>query len=86
MISIWFPNIAHGRVHIVSRLFKNSYDPSDISQAMVKAMETEERIPIGVIYKNNRPTYTQSLTQLKENTLVDAKPEVKIEDFVGEFA
>jgi len=38
-----------------------SHDPTDWQMAMDKAMEFGERIPIGVLYKNDRPTFESRL-------------------------
>ena len=46
------------------------YDPADRSNAFQKAMEWGERIPTGVLYKKERPTYESRLSALKEIPLV----------------
>jgi len=69
------------------KLYKlgDNYDPSNQNQALEKAMETEDKIPIGVIYKTERPTYTDSLSQLAEVTLADSDLAIDLEKFVSEF-
>lgn len=61
------------------------YDPSSIENALDKAMETETKIPVGVIYKTERPTYTDSLPQLKEKTLVESNLTVDLDKFASDF-
>lgn len=61
------------------------YDPSSIKNALEKAMETETKIPIGVIYKTSRPAYTDSLSQLSEKTLVEGEFNQNIDKFASEF-
>ena len=47
-----------------------AYRPSDRSAAMEKALEWGERIPIGVIYQQERPTFEDELTVLRKGPLV----------------
>jgi 2-oxoglutarate ferredoxin oxidoreductase subunit beta len=47
-----------------------AYRPSDRSAAMEKALEWGERIPIGVIYQRERPTFEDELTVLRKGPLV----------------
>ncbi|MEW6035579.1 MAG: thiamine pyrophosphate-dependent enzyme [Candidatus Micrarchaeota archaeon] len=51
------------------------HDSSDKPRALDKAMEdfrsNYEKIPVGVFYKESRPTYEDSLPQLKEKALVE---------------
>lgn len=42
-----------------------SYDPTDKLSAMQKAMEFEEKIPIGVLYREERKTFHQKNSVLK---------------------
>jgi len=46
------------------------YAPDDRAAAFQKAIEWGERIPTGVIYRLERPTYDGQLTALKEKPLV----------------
>lgn len=63
----------------------DDYDPSNIRSALDKAMEVDTKIPIGIIYKTIRPTYTDSLAQLSEKTLIASKLSYDIEKFASEF-
>jgi len=47
-----------------------AYRPSDRSAAMEKALEWGERIPIGVIYRQERPTFEDEFTVLRKGPLV----------------
>jgi 2-oxoglutarate ferredoxin oxidoreductase subunit beta len=51
------------------------YDPADRMAAFSKALEWGERIPTGIIYRNNRPVYESQLHALKEMPLVKQKLE-----------
>jgi 2-oxoglutarate ferredoxin oxidoreductase subunit beta len=54
------------------RVYKlgEDYNPTDKAAALVKAQEWGDRIPIGIIYKQERPVYEETLPQLKQMTLV----------------
>jgi 2-oxoglutarate ferredoxin oxidoreductase subunit beta len=46
------------------------YNPGDRAAAFQKALEWGERIPIGVIYRNLRPTFEERLPVIAETPLV----------------
>jgi 2-oxoglutarate/2-oxoacid ferredoxin oxidoreductase subunit beta len=46
------------------------HDPSNRDAAMKLAYESGDRIPIGVIYRNNRPAFDEHFSVLKEGPLV----------------
>jgi len=52
---------------------KDGYDPGDKKAALEKALEWGERIPIGVIYKKESPTYEEQLPALSKGALVTQK-------------
>ncbi len=54
----------------VYKLEETVYRPSDRSAAMEKALEWGERIPIGIIYQHERPTFEDELTVLRKGPLV----------------
>jgi len=54
----------------VYKLEEAAYRPSDRSAAMEKALEWGERIPIGIIYRQERPTFEDELTVLRKGPLV----------------
>lgn len=51
------------------------YDPTDWEAAMKTAMEWGEKIPVGVICRNDRPDYAARLSVLKDGPLVGRKPD-----------
>ena len=65
---------------------ETGYDPTDKIAALDKALEWGGRIPIGVIYKKNLPTYEEQLPALRKGPLVkqQIKPE-QIEGLLDEF-
>jgi 2-oxoglutarate/2-oxoacid ferredoxin oxidoreductase subunit beta len=54
----------------VYKLEDEKHDASDFEGAMKKAMEWGPRIPIGVFYAHERPTYEEGESALKEGPLV----------------
>jgi len=47
------------------------HDPNDREAAMRLALQWGEEIPIGIIYRNQRETYEESLEVLADKTLVE---------------
>ena len=47
------------------------YDPSDRMKAFDRAQEWGERIPIGVFFRETKPTYEDQLPQIKEKPLAE---------------
>jgi len=54
----------------VYKLEEATYRPSDRSAAMEKALEWGERIPIGVVYRQEKPAFEDELPVLKRGPLV----------------
>lgn len=46
-----------------------SYDPSNKEEALKKALLKEEKFPIGVFFKEERPTYEDEVSQIKNQPL-----------------
>lgn len=63
-----------------------SYNPEDRQAAFKKALEWGERIPIGVIYKVNKPIFEDQIPVLKEGPLVKQRFDLtKIESLLAYF-
>lgn len=74
----------------VYRLEETGYKPDNKLAAIEKAFEDVKtdykRIPIGLFYKESRPTYDDELPQLKEKELVDHDiSDVDISKLLAEF-
>jgi 2-oxoglutarate ferredoxin oxidoreductase subunit beta len=54
----------------VYKLATEGHDPADKTAALAKAQEWGARIPIGIIYRQERPVFEARLPQLKEMPLV----------------
>lgn len=46
------------------------YNPEDRAEAFKKALEWGERIPLGILYRNNRPVYEERIPVIKDIPLV----------------
>lgn len=70
------------------RVYKleGDYDPTDKAASIKKAQEWGDRIPIGIIFKQTRPFYEDTLPQLKSGPLVKQPIEPKrIETLLEQF-
>jgi len=70
------------------RVYKveDSYKPADKAAALLKAQEWGDRIPIGIIYRQERPVYEETLPQLKDMPLVKQPIDpLRIEKLMEEF-
>lgn len=62
------------------------YDPLDRISAFARALEWGDRIPTGVLYRNDRPVYEERLPVLRERPLIKKSFDgAKIEKTLGEF-
>lgn len=70
----------------VYKLEEEDYDPTDRQQARARAEEWGERIPVGVIYREERVTFEERQAALKKGPLVkqdieSARAKVLLEEF-----
>ena len=65
---------------------EHDYDPGDRAAAFAKSLEWGDRIPIGLIYRKDRPTYEGQLPALREMPLVKQRIEPQqFNDLLNEF-
>lgn len=69
----------------IYKLTRQNHNPGDIKAALSKSLELADKIPIGLIYQSERLTYTASLPQLEDNTLVDSPLVGDLTDFIFDF-
>lgn len=50
---------------------ETGYNPTDRMNALARAQEWGERIPIGIFFRETKPTYEDQLPQIKEKPLVE---------------
>lgn len=66
------------------KLEETDHDVKDKMQAFAKAFEWEERIPIGLLYREIRPTYEDELPQMTVEPLVSQDvADVEISELMG---
>ncbi len=79
LVDILQPCITFNRVNTLQwykeRVYQlpGDYDPTDRQKAFAKALEWGERIPVGIIYRNPRPTLEGRLPQLGTEGLVRSR-------------
>ncbi len=63
-----------------------NYDPSNKLAAFEKAQEWDEHIPLGIIYRKQRPTYEDSIVALASTPLVKQSIEpARVEKMMADF-
>jgi len=66
--------------------FTQDYDPQDKLGAFKKALEWGDRIPVGIIYRNQRPVFEERIPVIKDTPLVKQAPQLtQIEITLREF-
>ncbi|MBN1368139.1 MAG: 2-oxoacid:ferredoxin oxidoreductase subunit beta [Dehalococcoidales bacterium] len=93
LIDILQPCVSFNHVNTfkwyADRVYKvedSNFNPADKAQAIAKAQEWGDRIPIGVIYKEQRATFEELQPALKQGLLVKQKLEsVDIVPLLREF-
>jgi 2-oxoglutarate ferredoxin oxidoreductase subunit beta len=76
LVDIFQPCVTFNRVNTYEWYGSRCYhigpehNPEDRLQAFSKALELGDRIPIGVIYRNNRPAYEEKIPVISERPLV----------------
>lgn len=64
----------------------SEHNPEDRGAAFMKALEWVERIPTGIIYRNNRPIFEERMPVLKDKSLVKQSHNInKLEQLLKEF-
>jgi 2-oxoglutarate ferredoxin oxidoreductase subunit beta len=69
----------------VYRLEDGSHDAGDFEAAYRKALEWGERIPIGVFFREERPTYLEGFPALRDGPLAGRELKPDISGLVDEF-
>jgi len=73
----------------VYKLETESHNPKDKEAAMKKALEESatdyKRLPIGLFYKEDKPTYEDTLPQIKDKPLVEHELKVDLKEALDEL-
>lgn len=63
-----------------------TYDPTDKAAAMAKASEWGDRIPLGIIYRTERKSFTDKIPFLADKTLIESvTSKDTLLELIGEF-
>lgn len=93
LVDILQPCVSFNKVNTFQwyskRVYKldETYDNTNKLKAIEKAMEWGDKIPLGIIYKENKPTYIDKIDFLREGEpLVDKKTDMEmIKKFMEDF-
>jgi 2-oxoglutarate/2-oxoacid ferredoxin oxidoreductase subunit beta len=94
LVDIFQPCVSFNKVNTYEwynqRMYhiESNHNPDDRIAAFQKALEWGDRIPIGIIYRNNRPTFGERIPLIKDTPLVRQEQTVnmtKMEAALGEF-
>ncbi|MGM0499253.1 MAG: thiamine pyrophosphate-dependent enzyme [Bacillota bacterium] len=83
LIDIFQPCVSFNKINTYQwynkRVYKlEDHDPTDYAAAMKVADEFGDKIPIGIIYREDKPTFRDRIPYLKDKALVDR--DVKVAD------
>jgi 2-oxoglutarate ferredoxin oxidoreductase subunit beta len=80
LIDILQPCVSFNRINTydwykkkVYDLFEENYVPDNFEKAMNLARQWDEKIPIGIIYKEEKPTFTDRIKVLNQGPLISQK-------------
>ncbi|MBI4137480.1 2-oxoacid ferredoxin oxidoreductase [Candidatus Roizmanbacteria bacterium] len=62
-----------------------NYDKTNKVAAMEKSFEIVEKIPLGILYQVEKPTYEESIEQLGNTPLYQHNPQVSLDDLIVEL-
>ena len=66
----------HGFYQENTYYLESEYDPSDKNKALERASEFgDKKIPLGIFYRSERPSYEDQLLQIKEKPLIETPVE-----------
>ena len=76
MIDVFSPCVTYNKINTYdwyrNKVYKveDDYDPTNFEAAIKKSYEYEDRIPTGLIYKANKPTYEEQDSVLSQAALI----------------
>lgn len=84
LIDVLQPCVTFNKVNTFAWYRNRSYqlppehDPTDWEAAMRMAMEWEEKIPLGLIYRNDRPAFEKQFPVLEQGPLAERDTDMKV--------
>ncbi len=92
LINVLQPCVTYNKIntyqYYLQHVYKlpEDYKKEDIKEAMQKGLEVlEEKFPLGVLYKVEKPSYTDQLPQLNGSPLLEKKRFVNFTELMSEF-
>lgn len=91
LIDVFQPCVSFNKINTYQwynkRVYKlEDHDPTDHAAAMKVAQEFGDEIPIGIIYREEKPTFRDRIPYLKDKGLLERDVEVKdLEFLIDEF-
>lgn len=91
LIDVFQPCVSFNKINTYQwynkRVYKlEDHDPTDYAAAVELAQEFGDRIPIGIIYKEEKKTFRERMPYLKNKALVEREVQVKdLEYLIDEF-
>tara|TARA_B100001750_G_C15502002_1_gene597847 strand:- start:745 stop:1596 length:852 start_codon:yes stop_codon:yes gene_type:complete len=85
MIDVFSPCVTYNKINTYdwyrNKVYKveDDYDPTNFESAIKKSYEYEDRIPTGLIYKADKPTYEEQDSVLSQAALLKQDP-IKLND------
>jgi len=80
LIDVFSPCVTYNKVNTYDfyrertyKLLDTDHDPSNFNNAVEKSFELDEKIPIGLFYQKNSPTYEDEEPVLKSGSLLNRK-------------
>jgi len=80
LIDVFSPCVTYNKVNTYDfyrertyKLLDTDHDPSNFNNAIEKSFELDEKIPIGLFYQKNSPTYEDEEPVLKSGSLLNRK-------------
>lgn len=94
LLDVFQPCVTYNKINTFQffkeRVYKleedKTYDPTDKNAAFVRAQEWGEKIPIGVIYQEDRPSYEGQLPQLASGALIKQPLQRDITKLIESFS
>lgn len=94
LLDVFQPCVTYNKINTFQffkeRVYKleedKTYDPTNKNAAFVRAQEWGEKIPIGVLYQEDRATYEDQLPQLQKGALIKQPVQRDISKLIQSFA
>ncbi|MGB9726770.1 MAG: 2-oxoacid ferredoxin oxidoreductase, partial [Minisyncoccia bacterium] len=92
LINILQPCVTFNKIntyqYYLKRVYKltDDYRKDNKKLAIEKALESEdEKFPLGIIYQKIKPTFTDQLSQIKKQTLINKERFTNYQEIIKEF-